>query len=186
MNGISLLETRYTTEAMQKVYGNTIIPIVSSADKLFMKRHFYLSHTYATSDSNLRVHTDLSLTLSKAKYGMMAITSDRLRIIYRTFLKHCTGCIKRSEEGGEYKHQLGNPPLMDLMGVKNPLYHTISVDVVGPWNISQFQGARGRNSRFKLFGLFICDLATSLTTVILMDGATKCDLIKALSTFTAS
>ena len=142
---------------MQKVYGNTISPIVSSAEKLFMKRHFYLSQTYATSESNTRIHMDLLLTLSNDKYGMLAITSDQLRIIYRTFLKHCTGCIKRSEKGGEYKHQLGNPRLMDLMGVENPLYHTISVDVVGPWNISQFQGARGRNSRFKLFGLLICD-----------------------------
>ena len=75
------------------------------------------------------------------------------------------------------------------MGVENPLYHTISVDVVGPWNVSQFQGARGRNSRFKLFGLFglfICDLATSLTNVILMDAATKSDVIKALGTFAAT
>ena len=83
-------------------------------------------------------------------------------------------------------HELGNPHIMDLMGVKNPLYHTISVDIVGPWNVSQFQGARGRNSRFKLHGLFICDLATSLTSVILMDGATKSDVIKALATFTAN
>ena len=163
---------------MQQVYGSTIVPIVSSADKLFMKRHFFHSHKYARSDSNLRVHTDLSLTLSKAKYGVMAVTSDRLRIIYRTFLKSCTGCIKRSEAGGEYKHQLGNPRLMDLLGVENPLYHTVSADVVGPFNVSQYQGARGRMSRFKLHGLFIADLATSLTTVILMDGATNVTLSK--------
>ena len=41
-------------------------------------------------------------------------------------------------------------------------------------------------SRFKLHGLFICDLATSLTTVILMDGATKSNIIKALGTFAAT
>ena len=41
-------------------------------------------------------------------------------------------------------------------------------------------------SRFKFHGLFISDLATSLTTVILMDGATKCDIIKALGTFAAT
>ena len=168
MNGISILETRYTTSAMQQVYGSTIVPIVSSNDKLFLKQHFFHSHTYARSDSNLRVHTDLSLTLSKAKYGVMAVTSDRLRIIYRTFLKSCTGCkLQRSEAGGEYKHQLGNPRLMDLLGVENPLYHTVSADLVRPFNVSQYQGARGRMSRFKLHGLFIADLATSLTTVIL-------------------
>ena len=41
VNGISILETRYTTSAMQKVYGSTIVPIVSSNDKLFLKRHFF-------------------------------------------------------------------------------------------------------------------------------------------------
>ena len=94
--------------------------------------------------------------------------------------------MQRSEAGGEYKHQLGNPRLMDLLGVENPLYHTVSADLVGPFNVSQYQGARGRMSRFKLHGLFIADLATSLTTVILMDGATKCDIIKALGTFAAT
>ena len=41
-------------------------------------------------------------------------------------------------------------------------------------------------SKFKLHGLFIADLATSLTSVVLMDGATKTDVIKALSTFAAT
>ena len=83
-------------------------------------------------------------------------------------------------------HELGDPRIMDLMGVENPLWHTISADVVGPWNVSQFQDARGRNSGFKLHGLFICDLATSLVNVILMDGATKSDVVKAIAIFTAN
>ena len=37
-------------------------------------------------------------------------------------------------------------------------------------------------ARFKLHGLFIADL----TSVILMDGATKSDVIKALGTFAAT
>ena len=126
VNGISILKTRYTTSAMQQVYGSTVVPIVSSNDKLFLKRHFFYAHTYARSDSNLRVHTDLSLTLSKAKYVVISVTSDWLRIIYRTFLKSCTGCrLQRSKVGGEYKLQLGNPRLIDLLGVENPLYHTV-------------------------------------------------------------
>ena len=60
-------------------------------------------------------------------------------------------------------HELGDPRIMDLMGVENPLWHTISADIVGPWNVSQFQGERGRNSRFKLH-----------------------DVIKVLATFTAN
>ena len=143
VNGVSLLETRYTSEGMQKIYGITIIPIISSSDKLFLKRHLHLCHTYATSESNSRIHKYLSLTLCKAKYGILAITSDQLRIIYRTFLKHCTRCIKSSDKGGEYMPELGNPRIMDLIGVENPLWHRISADIVGPWNVSQFQGARG-------------------------------------------
>ena len=121
--------------------------------------------------------------MSKAKYGILCITSDRLRTIYRTFLKHCTGCSKSTDKGGEYTHELGDPRIMDLMGVENPLWHTISADIVGPWNFSQFQDARGRNSRFKLHGLFICDLANFLVNVILMDGAMSSDVVKAIATF---
>ena len=34
VNGVSILETRYNTAAMQKVYGSIIVPIISSNDKL--------------------------------------------------------------------------------------------------------------------------------------------------------
>ena len=70
--------------------------------------------------------------------------------------------------------------------MENPLYHTVSADLVGPFNVSQYKDARGRMARFKLHGLFIADLASSLAKVVLMEGATKSDIIKALGTFAAT
>ena len=63
------------------------------------------------------------------------------------------------------------------------------------YNFSRYCGAmeclsvsrcKGGNSRFKLHGLFICHLATSLVNVILMDGATNSDVVKAIATFSAN
>ena len=59
INGVSLLETRYSCEAMNKIYGNTIIPIISSNDKLFLKRHFHFCHTKVTNGNTTRIHMDL-------------------------------------------------------------------------------------------------------------------------------
>ena len=70
--------------------------------------------------------------------------------------------------------------------MSNPLFHTVSADLVGPFNVQQYKDARGRMSKFKLHDLFIADLATSLTSVVLMDGASKIDVIKAIGTFAAT
>ena len=68
INGVNLLETRYSCETMRKIYGSTIIPIISSNDKLFLKRHFQYCHQNMnySNRSTTRVHMDLSLTISKA------------------------------------------------------------------------------------------------------------------------
>ena len=73
INGVNLLETRYSCEAMKKIYGNTIIPIISSNDKLFLNRHFHFCHQNMnySNGSTTRIHMDLSLTMSKAKCGIL-------------------------------------------------------------------------------------------------------------------
>ena len=72
INGVNLLETRYSCEAMKTIYGNTIILIISSNNNLFIKRHFHFCHQNMNY-SNGRIHMDLSLTMSKAKYGILCM-----------------------------------------------------------------------------------------------------------------
>ena len=84
---------------------------------------------------------------------------------------------------GKYSHQLSDPRLLSLLNQQNPIWHTVSVDLLGPYILKQFRGARGKLSTYKAWGLFFCDLASGLCDIQMMDGSSAENCTRCITTF---
>ena len=89
----------------------------------------------------------------------------------------------KDETRGAFDHSLGDPRIMGLLGEQSPVWHTVSMDILGPFVLKQYQDARGNRSSYKDTGLCLTDLASGLTHCQLMDGATKTHVITGLAAF---
>ena len=59
----------------------------------------------------------------------------------------------------------------------------MSIDLLGPYILKQFRGARGKLSTYKAYGLFFCDLATGLVDIQMMDASKEEDCTRAITIF---
>ena len=82
-------------------------------------------------------------------------------------------CVLKSSGDGAYGYRLGDPALLGILGEESPVWHSVSMDLIGPFILRQFDKARGKGSTYKVFGLTCTDLASGVTEVITMDGATS-------------
>ena len=83
----------------------------------------------------------------------------------------------------KYRHQLSDPRLCSLLPVESPVWHTVSIDILGPYILKQYRGARGRLSTYKAYGLYFCNLATGLADIVMMDASKKEDVTWAIGNF---
>ena len=84
---------------------------------------------------------------------------------------------------GKYSHGVTNPRLLTVFESESVCFHTVSVDLTPRFIIKNFQGAKGRKPTYKIYGLFITDLATGACSVELMDHATATHVVGAIASF---
>jgi hypothetical protein len=56
-HGVMVQLTRYDDQSMQTIFGSSSIPIVSTSNKVFLKRCFELAHITFSMDMEYRVST---------------------------------------------------------------------------------------------------------------------------------
>ena len=188
VNGLCLQQSRYSHEAMDKIFGCSFMPVISTSDKSLTKRIFENAHVrFITTQEALieQVHSNLTLTMQSAKFGPHAVTTFNMRSIFKTFKAKCPFCLKHdfSSEDGKFVHKLSDPRLVSLLCEESPVFHTSSGDIVGPFTVKSFHGSRGKNATYCINGLFLADLCTGLVSVTLMDNCTKTDVYQALRDF---
>ena len=107
---------------------------------------------------------------------------QKFRRIFKDFIGRCSHCVVNSGNitSGAFEHTLGDPKLLGLLGEESPLWHSVSLDILGPFILRQFKDARGKHSSYKSSGLVATDLGSGLTEVVLMNGQTKDDVTRAI------
>ena len=144
MCGISYHKTRYTNDAMNRIFKSNLLTIVSSRDKMLLKRMFWAAHVQPVDGhSNQNVHLPLNLTVNRFKIGLTAASSEGLKRMIRTFISKCPMCVLKSDSDGAFAHRLGDPALLGILGEESPLWHSVSLYLLGPFLLRQFHKARG-------------------------------------------
>ena len=80
-NGLSLAQTRYTSDQMALLFGIRLIPVISSKARLILERLFWHHHVKLTK-KNLPAHLSLEMTLVSTRYGPLSFVTSNLRKIY--------------------------------------------------------------------------------------------------------
>ena len=152
--GVAIHKTRYSIETMTTIFQSKILPVVSSKDRPFLKRLF--EHAHVMHQNDKRLHVAIGLSMIRSKQGVCCFTVEGHRRIWKSFCDHCSLCLKlsTSDSLGKYRHQLSDPRLASLLPVESPVYHTVSIDILGPFILKQYRGARGCLRTYKSYGLY--------------------------------
>ena len=191
--GVTVQLTRYDDQSMQAIFGASCIPVVSTKDEIFIKRCFELAHITFSMDVEDRVstvHRSISQTLQAAKVGVGGFSCKGMRQIFRAYISKCPRCIRQDLEGpgGSLSITLGTPRLASLLGRESPCFHTISVDLQGPYILTKHLGARktrGQGGTYKVYSLFLVDLLTKCSSSEWMSHCTSVEVISALKSFSS-
>ena len=177
--GVAIHKTRYSIETMTTIFQSKILPVVSSKDRPFLKRLF--EHAHVMHQNDKRLHVAIGLSKIRSKQGVCCFTVEGHRRIWKSFCDHCSLCLKlsTSDSLGKYRHQLSDPRLCSLLTVESPIWHTVSIDILGPYILKQYRGPRGCLSTYKAYGIYFCDLATGLADIVMMDASKQEDVSQA-------
>ena len=162
--GLYIHRTRYSAPAMNAIFQSQVLPIISSQYKHLLKRLY--EHSHIKSTSGRRMHIPIGLTMIRSKQGV--------RRIFKAFA---------DKKLGKYAYRLSDPRLTTFLAQQNPIWHTVSIDLIGNFTLSQFRSARGKHSTYKAWGLFFTDLASGLCDIQMMDGSTAEHCTRAITTF---
>ena len=174
--GLYIHRTRYSAPVMNAIFQSQVLPVISSKDKPLLKRLY--EHGHIKSTNGCRMHIPIGLTMIRSKQGVTCCTAEGIRRIFKAFSDRCTLCLKvnADEKLGKYAHRLLDSRLTTLLAQQNPIWHTVSLDLIGNFNLSQFRSARGK--------LFFTDLASGLSDIQMKDWSTAEDCTRAITTFT--
>ena len=130
-------------------------------------------------------HRNVSQTLQAAHQGVGSIDCTGLRPLFKQLVANCPHCLRTNfeSEDGIFTVKLG---LISLLDQQSPCFHTISMDVPGPYKVSRFSGARhtrGNNNTSKLYCLFVVDLLTKCVSTEFMEKASSAEVVSALKSF---
>ena len=156
-----------------------------------MKRLFEASHVQFSmehEDQVNKVHLTLGQSLNCARYGTWSISCSNLRGIFRKFISKCPTCLKSDikSKDGQFSVILGNPRLATLVGQESPVFHTVSLDIQGPWIVSNFTGAkrtRNQHGSYKIYGLIVVDLLTGCFSIEFLNHATAEEVEAGIKSF---
>ena len=106
-HGVMVQVTRYDDVAMEAIFGATCIPVVSTKDRVMLKRCFEMAHVvYSLAEEDLVSisHRSVSQTLQAAKHGVGSFSCVGMRNIFKGFSSNCPRCVKHNFEGpkGDY------------------------------------------------------------------------------------
>ena len=98
--------------------------------------------------------------------------------MFRKYISKCPTCLKCDikSKDGQFSVILGNPRLASLVGQESPVFHTLSLDIQGPWIVSNFTGAkrtRKKHGSHKVYGLIIVDLLSGCFCIEFLNHASS-------------
>ena len=155
LKGLLVLENRFSSSYNVNVFGTSILPIISSKDKLLIKCLFDLCHI---SDSTTLSRTGLHLIgvsniLNLLRSGPTSCFWSNQRKSVSTLIKNCLGCRKSSPLSCDgYNYKLRDPYLFKIFTNNMKPFKTIFVDCLADIEISYFKNSRKGSYKISILG----------------------------------
>ena len=182
MGGIFVSTTRYSLDGMDKVFKTQLVPLISSADKIFLFRLFQNAHIVrnpAHAHGLGPAHLSVSLTTQLMKTGFTAVLVGKIRTLVSGWIGKCPHCIRLGSVERSFTHSPEDPRILSLIGVNSPVFQCVSIDLFTEVYVLAHSRARGRPS-YPVAILVIADLISKTVCFIVLDGAKMTDVCKGL------
>jgi hypothetical protein len=182
MGGIFVSTTRYSLDGMDKVFKTQLVPLISSADKIFLFRLFQNAHIVrnpAHAHGLGPAHLSVSLTTQLMKTGFTAVLVGKIRTLVSGWIGKCPHCIRLGSVERSFTHSPEDPRILSLIGVNSPVFQCVSIDLFTEVFVLAHSRARGRPS-YPVAILVIADLISKTVCFIVLDGAKMTDVCKGL------
>jgi hypothetical protein len=123
--------TKFSNDAMQKVYGSMLLPLVSTKDILLIFRLFELAHHQFNPSHvhNLGVfHAPATSTLVNMQSSTCASICVQQRKVIGSLIEKCAWCICHGQTSRPYSHHPEDNRLVEFIGSESVCWHTILID----------------------------------------------------------
>ena len=181
--GIFFVKTRYSREGMRKVFQTDLLPLVSGKDRDLLYRAFQNAHVVKNPaqqlENNTTAHLSVSLTVQLMKTGFSALVSGKLRTMVASWVSKCPHCIRVGGIDRSFTHAAQDPRILSLVGVENPIYQVVSLDLFCDVYVLAHKRARGKPS-YGVNILIAGDLISKSVSFVVLDGAKSHDICQGI------
>ena len=179
-HGVHLVFSRYSTDALNKIFGTTHIPYIDTKHYSFIYKLFLFAHTrYIPGHHSCQLaHLPMNTTVATIKSGPFGCITSNQRNVVRKLCQTCTLCIRQEQftKGRGYSNIPGDPRLLTLLNVDSPIFYFASVDILPPFWVNYKKGSHA--GKFPIYILNTVDLATGLVLSSLSRTAQKKKLLQ--------
>ena len=182
VGGIQFVITRYSQEAMNKVYGGQLVPYIASKHRSLIFRLFqnaHIKHSPGHIHDNGVFHIPLQATLTAMRYGDYAAVATNQRGTISQFFNRCPVCIIKGQSSNPFSHNPEDPRIMSLLGAENVAFSVISIDLVSEIWVRHHSKSRGKPSHPILVEI-ACDLGSGAIAMIMSSDSKSCAVRKSL------
>ena len=184
LSGISLVCTRYSVEALRRIYRTVAIPAIGGDDKLsyllFMEAHVVSD---SSSSGLLATHVPAFLTLQRMTSGPYATVTTSQRRMVNNLVNSCPKCLKKNQLGRPYQHTPKDPRILQFLDCEYPLYFAVAVDLFTEVYVLNHMKDR-RKPTYPIAILAASCLISQDVSFYILDGATTKHVIQGFQEMT--
>ena len=168
------LKSRYSDETHRKVFGCTLLPLISLKDSKLCTRCFQSAHISYSPSNPYGVsscHLPLNITLTRWRFGVFGTTAPCLRRAIAHEIQKCVTCIRRTEsitKGRLFSYTPHDPVVAGRLGKTDIFWSIISVDLVTEVEVLAHSRARSKSS-YKVSILMCMDYVSGSFSAIVID-----------------
>ena len=180
--GVNFVITRYSSQAMQSVYGTLLLPYISGSHVALVFRLFECSHHQhnPAQSSNIGIfHLPLTSTLQNCRSGDFAHIATHQRKTISSLIQKCAFCILHGSSERLYSHIPGDPRIVDFLHSEDLPFHTISIDLLSEIQVRHHSKSRGKPSH-TVSVLIALDLGTGAICLTVASDSKSPAVVKAL------
>lgn len=154
-----------------------LLPLLSS-DSPLLRNMIWTYHVgYIKSLPFLQLHAPYKTVYSKLLTSELKVFAPRLKKSISETLRMCSGCKLSGSNPTRYLLRYG--PALKYTDMSRSIFSQISCDIVGKFVIKPHKQARA--AKLSVYLLFVVCLNSSCVDIVIMDGITAQDVIRAIT-----
>jgi hypothetical protein len=183
--GLLFARSRYSNDTFVKVFGTSLLPLISLKDRRLSMRCFLHAHVCQSPSDPFdlsRAHLPLNITCLRWQSGIFASTASSLRKSLSVEIQKCTTCIKKCEKlskGRMYSYIPSDPALANMVDASSLFFNIISIDLFSEVEVLPHSRARSK-STYQVGILISVDYLSGNLSLTILDGSKGPDVLLGL------